>query len=816
MAERAKLLRVGIRGMHCAACAARIERALQAVEEVRKAEVNFATNTAVVVHRGDEGEIWERIKGTLERLGYRALPVQEVDARDREQRARDLERRAHLRITGFAFAFTIPLVVLMLARMLGVELPSWLRPPWPDLLLATPVQFVAGARFYAGAWRSLRAGMPNMDVLIAVGTSAAYGYSLATTFILPGHTYYDASAMIISLVLLGRTLETLARGRASQAIRELLRLRPETARVVREGGEREIPLSEVQVGDVVVVRPGDRIPVDGEILEGYSSLDESMLTGEPLPVDKGPGDEVVGGTLNTHGAFRFRATRVGKDTVLAQIVRMVEEAQASKAPIQRYADRVAAYFVPAVMVVAFATFLGWYWAGRDLARSLLNMSAVLLIACPCALGLATPTAIIVGTGRAAQLGVLFRGAEQLERAASVKAVAMDKTGTITEGKPQVVAVAALPGFDGREVLRMAAAVEAGSEHPLGRAVVQAAAGSEALAPAEEFRAIPGRGVAGRVGGVWVLVGNAALLEDEGVDVEPLRQLALSWPQDGRTAVFVALDGAPAGIIGLADRVKPRSAEAIRYLLDQGYQVLMLTGDEEPAAEAVARQVGIAKVIARVLPQDKAGVVRRLQASAGSVAMVGDGINDAPALATASVGIALGAGSDVAVEAADITLMRDDLGAVVDALWLSRRVMRVVKQNLLFALGYNVAAIPLAAAGLLNPVVAAAAMAASSLSVVGNALRLRRANPPCAGPSGGGGERRLRDELPMRESRLLVEDMSCQHCAEAIRRAVESVAGVERVEVDLASKQVTVSYRGRDSRPVEAAIRQAGFTPKALD
>jgi len=639
--------------------------------------------------------------------------------------------------------------------------PPFAGKPYLLWALATPVQFWAGWRFYRGAWGALRHRTADMNTLVAVGTSAAYFYSMIAV-LFPGlfaaagvelGLYFDTSAMIITLILLGRFLETRARGQTSEAIKKLIGLNPKTALVVRDGEEREISIEDVQVGDLVMVRPGERVPVDGIIREGYSSIDESMITGESIPVEKKVGDEIIGASINKTGSFKFEATRVGKDTTLAQIIRLVEEAQGSKAPIQRLADVIASYFVPIVIGIATITFIIWYFAGPSpaLTYAILNFVAVLIIACPCAMGLATPTAIIVGTGKGAEHGVLIRSAETLERSHKIKAVLLDKTGTLTQGEPKVTDIIALPSFSQDEILRLAASAEHGSEHPLGEAIVKAAAEKGLqVSPASDFNVIPGHGVEASVEGKKLLLGNLRLMSEKNLSLNGLGEEAERLWSKGRTVMFLGIDRQVVGIIALADTLKPNAKAAVGALHNMGIEVMMLTGDNQRTAEAIAREVGIDRVLAEVLPERKAQEVKKLQEEGKVVAMVGDGINDAPALAQADVGIAIGTGTDVAVETGDITLISGDLGGIVTAVSLSKRTMRTIKQNLFWAFAYNTALIPVAAGvlylafgntgvpsglhfilgnyGFLNPILAAAAMAASSLTVVFNSLRLKRFGP----------------------------------------------------------------------------------------
>jgi P-type Cu+ transporter len=734
MAANLEEVTLTLGGMHCASCVSRVERALSAAPGVEQALVNLATRQAKV--RFDPGQVTlEALKTVVTEAGYEV----EDWFREEQRPPASPELEAQRLRQRFLAALVLSLPVFLGAMV--PPLPGWLGlapKAWFLVLLActTPVLFYSGAPFFVGALKAARHGAANMDTLVALGTSAAYGYSAWVSFFpdtvaASGQApavYFDTTAMIITFILLGRWLEARTRGRASEAIRRLFALAPPSARVRRDGVEVEVDLEQVAVGDLVLVRPGEKIPVDGVVAEGASSVDESMLTGESLPVPKEPGAEVWGATLNQRGFLAFKATRVGRDMVLSQIIRLVEEAQSSKAPIERLVDRVAGIFVPVVMALAALTFLGWLTFGPApaLTRALISMVAVLIIACPCAMGLATPTAVMVGSGRGAELGILMRGGEPLERAYRLTAVIFDKTGTLTRGSPKVTDIVPLSGWRDPGVLAWAAALEEKSEHPLAEAITHAAAHQELpLPPVEEFQAVPGLGVKARIHGQEVLLGNLSFLDQELVPVQTLAEHQDRFAREGKTAVFLAVDGQPVGILAAADTLKPGAAEAVTALKQTGLKILLLSGDHRLTVEAVARSVGIEEVLAEVLPGDKARKVMDLQAAGEVVAMVGDGINDAPALAQADVGIALGTGADVALEAADLTLIRDDLALIPQAILLSRKMMRIIRQNLFWAFFYNVIAIPAAAAGLLNPGLAAAAMAMSSVSVVTNSLRLRR-------------------------------------------------------------------------------------------
>jgi len=746
-------------GMTCASCVARVEEALSSVSGVVSANVNLASEKATVEYTDGTSiaDLKQAVKDAGYELGSEAETLEDVSAASQRE------------LRGIRNRFIVA-AILASSIMALMWIPSFAGKPYLLWALATPVQFWAGWRFYVGAWGALRHKTADMNMLVALGTSAAYFYSMIAV-LFPGlfaaagvelGLYFDTSAMIITLILLGRFLETRARGQTSEAIKKLIGLNPKTALVIRDGKETEIPVDDVQVGDLILVRPGERVPVDGIIRQGYSSIDESMITGESIPAEKRAGDEIIGASINKTGSFKFEATRVGKDTTLAQIIRLVDEAQGSKAPIQRLADVIASYFVPIVIGIAIITFIVWYFAGPSpaLTYAILNFVAVLIIACPCAMGLATPTAIIVGTGKGAEHGVLIRSAETLERSHKIGVVLLDKTGTLTQGKPEVTDIFALPSSSQEEVLRLAASAERDSEHPLGEAILRAASEKKLpVSSASDFNAIPGHGVEALVEGKRLLLGNLRLMSEKGLSLNGLEEEAERLWAKGKTVMFLGIDNQVVGIIALADTLKPNAKAAVDALHNMGIEVVMLTGDNRRTAEAIAREVGIDRVLAEVLPEHKAQEVKKLQQEGKVVAMVGDGINDAPALAQADVGIAIGTGTDVAMESGDITLISGDLGGIVTSISLSKRTMRTIKQNLFWAFAYNTTLIPVAAGvlyfafgnigvppglhfilgnyGFLNPILAAAAMAASSITVVSNSLRLKRFRPTSFEPTKGG-------------------------------------------------------------------------------
>ena len=719
---------LAVGGMTCASCVARVERKLKRVLGVQEATVNLATERAAVAYDPTATTVADLI-GAVEAAGYSAVPVHEARLEDVIDDAAG--KQAELRRRRVTLAVGAVLSALVVALAMIPSLMDWPTPQvHNDLLaaLALPVWLGVGWTFHRGAIGNARHLTANMDTLISLGSSVAYLFSLVATVALPGQTtYYDTAALIVTLIYVGKYLEAAARGRAGAAISALASLQPRTAHVVRNGAERDLPVEQVVVGDTLVVRPGEKIPVDGVVLEGRSTADEAVLTGESLPVEKGPGDSATAGTINGAGLLRLRATRVGRDTALAGIIRLVEQAQGSKAPVQRLADRISAVFVPVVLALALLTVAGWLLTGHAVATAIVAAVAALVIACPCALGLATPTAIMVGSGRGARLGILIKGGESLERIGRLTDIVLDKTGTVTTGKPAVTDIVGLGTWREEEVLRLAAGVERASEHPLGQAIARAAAERALSTPTlpSSFRAIAGGGVQGVVDGHEVLVGSRRLLVERGVAVEDGDGALARLEAEGKTALPVVVDGRVAGVIAVADVVKEGASDAVVALKRLRLRPTLLTGDNRRTTEAVARQVGIDRVLAEVRPDEKEAEVARLQDDGRRVAMVGDGVNDAPALARADIGIAMGSGTDVAMAAADITLVGGDLRTLPRALVLSRAMLRVIRQNLFWAFAYNAILIPAAAFGILNPVWAAAAMALSSVTVVGNSLRLNR-------------------------------------------------------------------------------------------
>lgn len=724
---------ISIEGISCSSCVAKIERALKKQNGVISANVNFATRKATIEYNPSEINL-AGLKKTVENLGYKPLEAEETTDVEEKIRAREY--------SNLKLKFTISAILTAFILIF-----SFRATPFIILfILTTPVQFWGGWQFFKATYVAAKHKTTDMNTLIAMGTFAAYFYSVVATFYPEFFTkggfkvgvYYDTAAVIITLILLGRLLEEKAKGRTSEAIKKLIGLKPRTARVVRDGDEIDVPIEEVKKGDLILVRPGEKIPVDGIIKEGSSFVDESMLTGESMPVEKNVGNEIIGATINKSGAFKFLATKVGKDTALAQIIKLVQDAQGSKAPIQRLADKISGFFVPIVITIAIATFIIWYLIGPQpqLTYALLNFVAVLIIACPCALGLATPTAIMVGTGKGAEYGVLIKGGEALEVVHKVDSVIFDKTGTLTKGKPAVTDIVVSEGSSKDDVLLLAASVEKNSEHPLAEAIVNMARERNLkLEQPSQFNAIAGQGVRAKVGDREVVLGNLKFMKDNNINVEGLGSKAEEFSNEGKTPIFLAVNDKAVGLFAVADTLKDKSKEAVDALHKMGLEVIMITGDNKRTAETIAKRLNLDGTLAEVLPKDKANEIKRLQGQGKRVAMVGDGINDAPALAQADIGIAIGSGTDVAMESSDITLIKEDLRAVITAIQLSKRTMRTIKQNLFWAFFYNFAAIPIAAGALypsfgilLNPIIASFAMAFSSVSVVTNSLRLRNFHP----------------------------------------------------------------------------------------
>ncbi|MGB6779569.1 MAG: heavy metal translocating P-type ATPase [Planococcus citreus] len=717
-------IELSLSGMTCAACATRIEKVLSKTEGVIQANVNLASEKATVKYINGQTDV-DTLIGKVKKTGYDAKPAVKENA-EAEKAVKEQQYNKQRNAFIIGAVISIPFLVAMIGEFTGNH--ALMMPGWLQFLLATIVQFTIGWRFIRGAYNSLRGGSANMDVLVALGTLAAYLYSTALLVTgTEGGFYFEASVIIITLIILGKVLEARAKGQTSEALKKLMGLQAKTAHVIRNGETVDVPVEDVQTDDLLLIKAGEKIPVDGEIVEGQTSVDESMLTGESLPVEKEQGDMLIGATINKHGSVKMKATKVGKDTALSQIIRMVEEAQGSKAPIQNLADKISGIFVPIVIGIAILTFLITFYF-TDFSAALVSAVAVLVIACPCALGLATPTAIMVGTGKGAEHGVLIKGAEYLQLIRNVDAIVLDKTGTITKGEPEVTDVMAF-GIDKNELLRLVASAETGSEHPLGQSIIQKAKEKKIqLSDATNFEAVPGHGIYASIDGKRLAVGNKKLMKRETVLLESYQTEIEPLEEKGKTVMMASQDGSLLGYVAVADTVKKTSRQAISELKALGIEVIMMTGDNERTAQAIATEVGVDRVLAEVLPEGKAEQVEKLKQEGKKVAMVGDGINDAPALATADVGIAIGTGTDVAIEAADITLMSGDLLAIVESIQLSQATMRKIKQNLAWAFGYNILLIPVAAFGLLNPILAGAAMAFSSVSVVTNTLFLKRWKP----------------------------------------------------------------------------------------
>lgn len=823
---------IGIGGMTCAACAARLEKAIGKCDGVESVSVNLATEKASVSYNPDVVDS-KGIRDVINKTGY--TPLQSTKKAEDEDRVRR-EQETKRMWTEFWIAAVFGALLLYVAMgpmLFSGAVPRAISPDHnpmsyavTQIVLVLPI-LVVGRRFYTVGFKALWQRSPNMDSLIAVSTTAALLYSFYNVYLIGQgdlhavhNLYFETAGVIIALIKLGKALETVSRGKTSEAIKKLMGLAPKTAILIKDGGETEVPIELVQPGDLLRVRPGEKIPVDGIVAEGRTAIDEAMLTGESIPVEKEQGDEVFAASINQNGSIVMKATKVGSDTALAQIIKLVEDAQATKAPIAKLADVISGYFVPAVCGVALAAFLAWYLTGHTFAFSIRIFISILTIACPCALGLATPTAIMVGTGKGAENGILIKSGEALERAHAIHTIVFDKTGTITEGRPEVTDLICAKGIGKERLLALAASAERNSEHPLGAAIVRGAQARDIpFLEISGFESVTGAGIRATVGGQTLLVGNRRLMDENQISLDGLTQAADRLAAEGKTPMYVAFGGAFAGLVAVADVVKPSSRAAIEKLHELGVEVAMITGDNRKTADAIARQVGIDRVLAEVLPQDKANEVKKLQAEGKQVAMVGDGINDAPALAQADVGIAIGSGTDVAMESADIVLMRSDLMDVPTAIRLSKATIRNIKENLFWAFGYNTLGIPVAAGllyllggPLLNPMIGAAAMSLSSVSVVSNALRLRRFKPYETVKSGRPAvpKQEIRRKEPMEKTVLNVEGMMCAHCEAAVKKAV-TAAGVADVSVDLAGKTVTCAYDAPVTvDQIKAAIVDAGY------
>ncbi|MBI9100361.1 MAG: heavy metal translocating P-type ATPase, partial [Spirochaetaceae bacterium] len=788
------------------------------------AAVNLATEKATISYDPKETDVEHIIKSVAD-AGYSASLPNEEDSSE-EEKEKD-KRLKELKVKTLVSALlSVPLVLAMFAGLFKITPLMFLHNPFLQLILATPVQFWIGSRFYKGAWKSIRAGSPGMDVLVALGTSSAYFFSIFNGFFAESlgvdttGLYFEASAIIITLVLLGKFLESRARGKTSEAIKKLMGLQPKTARVERDGEVVEVPISDVLPGDLVYIKPGDRIPVDGVIVSGHTAVDESMITGESMPVEKLVGDKLVSGTINSYGSVQFQAEHVGKDSVLSRIITIVEEAQGSKAPIQKLADKVAAVFVPVVLIISVVTFIIWWLILGSLTSAIVSSVAVLVIACPCALGLATPTAIMVGTGVGAQRGILIKNGEILQSAGKLATVILDKTGTITLGKPEMQELiplrADISESDKTDLLIIAASLEDYSEHPLARAVVLAAEDQNlSLSAVENFKAVPGKGISATLGGKSYFIGTEAYLSHNNIPSSGYMDKKVQLENEGNTVVVLADSSEALALITIADSIKETSREGVELLKQMGLDVFMMTGDNKRTAHAIAAKAGITNVLAEVLPQGKAAEVQKLQSSGKVVAMIGDGVNDAPALATANTGIAMGQGSDIAMESADITLMRGDLREIAAAIQLSRKTMGKIRQNLFWAFFYNSIGIPFAAMGFLNPIIAGAAMAFSSVSVVSNSLSLKNFKMKQNGrdvKTNVSNENRKENTM---EVTIKVDGMSCNHCKMSVEKAAGSVENVVNPEVNLEEKELKFSFSGDEGvivASVKSAVKDAGFEP----
>ncbi|MBI9103983.1 MAG: heavy metal translocating P-type ATPase [Spirochaetales bacterium] len=813
-----EIVQLNVQGMTCASCVAHVEKGIKKNNGIEMAAVNLATEKATVSFNPEETDIDKIIRSIVD-AGYSAvLPDEKENNEQEKEKSRQVRKLRNKTI--ISIMLSLPLVSAMFVGIFKIEALMILHNPLLQLVLATPVQFWIGSRFYIGAWKSLKAGSPGMDVLVALGTSAAYFFSIFNGFFAEAldvgtsGLYFEASAIIITLVLLGKYLEIKAKGKTSEAIKKLMGLQPKTAKVERAGMIVEIPISDVIPGDIIHIKPGDRIPVDGLVLSGNTAVDESMITGESMPVEKQAGDTLVSGTINSYGAVKFKAEHVGKDSVLSRIISIVEEAQGSKAPIQKLADKVAAVFVPTVLGISIVTFLGWWLGFGSLTNAVVSAVAVLVIACPCALGLATPTAIMVGTGIGAQRGILIKNGEILQAAGKVSAIVLDKTGTITRGKPELQEIYPLVNTNDdsekSRLLALAASLEQNSEHPLALAVVTAAEEKGLLLKSVlNFSAIPGKGICADFEGESYIIGTEMFLKENGIKTEAIVKIKTELENKGNTVVILASKEEPLALLAIADSIKEHSRAGIETLKQMGLDVYMITGDNRRTAEAIAARAGIENVLAEVLPKGKAAEVEKLKASGKVVAMVGDGINDAPALATADIGIAMGAGSDIAMESADITLMRGDLREIAAAIQLSIRTMAKIKQNLFWAFFYNSIGIPFAALGFLNPIIAGAAMAFSSVSVVSNSLSLKNFKMKKYETS------KIEHKEKFMTNKITVDGMSCNHCKMSVEKAALSVESVTEAVVDLEKKELSLAISGNEDAVIEAvkaAVKNAGFAP----
>lgn len=818
-----EIIQLDIEGMTCASCVGHVEKGIKNIEGIDLATVNLATEKATISYDPEKVDL-ETILGAVTETGYSAS-VYTGESDESEIKRKQVETKLrNMMIISSLLSF--PLVTAMFVSIFEVNFLMFLHNPLLQLILATPVQFYIGARFYVAAYKTVKAGSPGMDVLVALGTSAAYFFSIFNGFIaesvgvVNSGLYFEASAIIITLVLLGKYLEMRAKGKTAEAMKKLMGLQPKSASVERDGEVIVVPISDVIPGDIVHVKPGERVPVDGKVISGNTSIDESMITGESMPVEKTVGDSLVGGTMNSYGSVRFEAVHVGKDSVLARIISVVEEAQGSKAPIQKLTDKVAAVFVPVVLLIAFGAFLIWWLVIGSLTSGIIAAVAVLVIACPCALGLATPTAIMVGTGIGASRGILIRNGEVLQLAGKLTTVVLDKTGTVTKGKPELQEIIPLNKMAENDLLQIAASLEHNSEHPLALAIVDAAEDQQLkISETEEFTAIPGKGIRGKIKGREYLLGTESFMISNNIEIESIIKKKAALELKGATVMILSIvsdteaGNIPAALISVADGIKENSVEGVELLKKLGLDIYMITGDNTRTAKAIAAKAGIENVLAEVLPEGKAEEVRKLQERGKFVAMVGDGVNDAPALALADVGIAMGEGSDIAMESADITLMRGDLREISASILISRKTMGKIKQNLFWAFFYNVIGIPFAAMGFLNPIIAGAAMAFSSVSVVSNSLSLKRFKIS-KNKSGNKITKANSKETDMTSTVINVEGMTCSHCKMSVKKAALNLDFVKEASVDLGQKELRISFDGSD-REIEAvknAVREAGYQP----